>query len=119
MKPFYFIFFLSFCTCTFSTSEKDDSLKFQHSSETVVNPYEKAIFKIETFALDSLGFGYSIYVDGERIIYQPNVPGLIGNKGFESEKSAQKVGEFVVFKIRKNEMPPSITPQELDSLGIL
>jgi hypothetical protein len=38
-----------------------------------------------------------------------NIPALPGNEGFSTREEAQTVAEFVVKKIRKNEMPPTVT----------
>ena len=43
----------------------------------------------------------------------------MGNAGFSSEEKAAKAGSFIVYKIRNNILPPSVTPEELDSLGVL
>jgi hypothetical protein len=38
---------------------------------------------------------------------------------FTTRERAQKVAEFVVKKIRKNEMPPMVTIEDLNKMGIL
>jgi len=38
--------------------------------------------------------------------------------GFASKKDAKKVGALVMEKIGKNEMPPSVTPDELKALKV-
>lgn len=64
------------------------------------------------------GYGYDIYVDGQRYIHQLNIPSVPGTKGFKTEADALKVATLVRKKIENNIMPPSITPEELDSLGV-
>lgn len=64
------------------------------------------------------GFGYDIFVNDKLYIHQPHIPAVAGNKSFASESDAQKAGEFVSEKIKRNIMPPGITIAELDSLGI-
>ncbi len=89
------------------------------------NNFEKtkltvSVFKIDSSELNgSRGWGYDILADGEPYIHQPNVPAIMGNNGFSSEEKALKAGEFVISKIRNNIIPPSVTPAELDSLGVL
>ena len=65
------------------------------------------------------GFGYDIFADGKPYIHQPHIPAIAGNRGFATEEAARKAGEFILTKIRKNIMPPSVTKEELDSLGVL
>jgi len=66
------------------------------------------------------GWGYEIYIDtaGAPYIRQPIIPAVPGNKAFATRDDAAKVGELVRHKIMNNIMPPSVTIEELDSLGI-
>jgi len=64
------------------------------------------------------GWGYDIYVQGKKYIHQTTIPSIPGGSGFASKKDAKKVGELVVAKIAQNEMPPSVTPNELNDLKI-
>jgi hypothetical protein len=43
----------------------------------------------------------------------------MGNNGFSSEEKAMITGEFIISKIKNNIYPPAVTPEELDSLGVL
>ncbi len=89
------------------------------------NPYENARLTVEPFKVDSIehngsrGWGYDIMINGEIHIHQPNIPAVMGNNGFSSEEKALMAGEFVIQKIKNNILPPSVTPEELDSLGVL
>ena len=64
------------------------------------------------------GWGYDIFVDGKRYIHQPMMPVVQGNKAFVNETDAREVAEFVAGKIRKNIIPPTISSEEMDSLGV-
>ncbi len=85
------------------------------------NPDENSSVEIKTFRNDSVlgGFGYDIYVDNKLYVHQPHVPAVAGTKGFSSAENATKTGEFVAYKIKHNITPPSVKPEELDSLGVL
>jgi Domain of unknown function (DUF4907) len=89
------------------------------------NPYKDARLTVEVFKVDSIehngsrGWGYDIMINGEIHIHQPNIPAVMGNNGFSSEEKALMAGEFVIQKIKNNILPPSVTPEELDSLGVL
>lgn len=120
MKSFYSpFFFFIFIACTNGQKNSNNQSDTLYSSTDRVNSYDKATIKIVTYALADGGFGYAIYIDDVQVIDQPSIPSLPGNRGFATLKQAQKAGEFVVSKIRKNKMPPTVTPQELDSLGVL
>ena len=82
--------------------------------------------RIKIFANDTTkstiqyaGFGYDIYVKDQLYIHQPGIPAISENKGFYTADAAQKTAQLVAFKIQNNILPPSVSIQELDSLGVL
>ena len=83
------------------------------------NPYTNA--KITTKIIPSANktFGYEILLNGRTLVRQPNIPTLTGNEGFTTKEKAQKVADFVVKKIRNNEMPPTVTIDDLKKMGVL
>jgi len=85
----------------------------------VVNPYRDAEIKAVIIPVANNTFGYDIYVYGSVLVHQPSRPGLPGNAGFATEADAMKVAELVIKKIRNNEMPPTVTIEELRGLGVL
>ena len=64
-------------------------------------------------------WGYDIYMGKQVFIHQSNLPGLPDNKGFKSKTDAEKVARLVIEKIKKGEMPPSISTGELKELKVL
>jgi len=83
------------------------------------NPYINAKISIKIIPSVMKTFGYDIIVNGKPLIHQPNIPALPGNDGFTTKGRARKVAEFVVKKIRKNEMPPTVTIEDLNNMGAL
>lgn len=63
-------------------------------------------------------WGYEIFADGKLMISQKSIPALPGNNGFKEQAQAMQVAELVMQKIRKGEMPPTVTVEELNALGI-
>jgi hypothetical protein len=101
-----------------------DSIK--NSGKPVENPYKNAKLETRVFNNDSVksdapihGFGYDIYMYDALYVHQPHVPAINGNRGFHSREQAQKTADLVLYKIRNNIMPPSLTVNELDSIGAL
>ena len=74
--------------------------------------------ELKTFQNDNKQWGYDVYLKGKMYLHQTNIPAVQGNNGFQTSRDAEKVANFVIGKIRKGLMPPTITTQELDSLGI-
>ena len=88
------------------------------SQQPAENPYKDATIEVKAFK-DSIGWGYDVFINKSQYVHQPHIPAVPGNRGFSSEAFAKKTGEFVGYKIKNNIMPPSVTPAELDSLGVL
>ena len=82
------------------------------------NDQKKDSITNKTYKTDN-GWGYDIYIKDKKYIQQQNIPAINGNKPFKTKEDAEKTAELVITKIKKNIMPPSITPTELDSLGVL
>lgn len=62
---------------------------------------------------------YDIYKDKKLFIHQTCVPGFPGNEGFKTKSDAEKVAQLVIEKLKKGEMPPSVTKEELTKLKVL
>jgi hypothetical protein len=116
-----FIFLcIVFCSC--SPEQKTEEVKTEIPTPIAapepVTKYSFNIFMCDS-SNQSLGYGYNIITEGRVFIHQPSIPSIAGNKGFSSKAFAEKTANFVIYKLINNIMPPSITPQELDSLGVL
>lgn len=83
------------------------------------NPYAKAPIITKIIPSENNTFGYDILVNGKTLVHQPSIPAMPGNSGFSTRAKAQKVAIFVVTKIRKNEMPPTVTVEDLNRMGVL
>jgi hypothetical protein len=83
------------------------------------NPYANAEITIKIIPSVNNTFGYDILLYGKPFVHQPNIPGLPGNEGFTTKERAQTVAEFVLKKIRNNEMPPTVTIEDLNKMGVL
>lgn len=90
-----------------------------HPTDSAANPFNGKELTAEAYENGNLGWGYSISIDGKKTINQSNVPGVEGKKGFKTKEQALKTADFVIYKIRHNFFPPTVTMKELDSLGVL
>jgi len=104
---------LIFCLLLFSCSKKQEKINIETTKDsTSLVKTEIKVFQTEN------GWGYDIAVNGKPYIHQPTIPALPGNNGFKTKEEAEKIAGLVCDKIRKNIMPPSVTPEELGSFGI-
>jgi hypothetical protein len=77
----------------------------------------KISYKI-TMASDH-SFGYDIYRDGRLLIHQPVIPCVAGTKGFRNKSDAQKTALLVIQKIRHGIMPPTVSKNEMQAIGVM
>ena len=111
-----------FISCTNRDSAKEDNTVIQQSvANKDVSADTNVKLEVKTYQNDNTikGWGYDVYADGVLYIHQPHIPAVPGNKGFQSAQQAETAGNFAVYKIRNNIMPPTISVKELDSLGVL
>jgi hypothetical protein len=106
--------------------EMKEMMEAQKNKKPEANPYKDAKIEVRVFNNDTVkndpkltGFGYDILIYDAVYNHQPHIPAINGMRGFHKKEQAQKAAELVVYKIRNNIMPPSLSPQELDSLGTL
>jgi hypothetical protein len=117
----FFILFIFVCLPGTSISSNESAEKQEVKKETKQqkNPYADAKISIKIIPSVKKTFGYDILNNGRPLVHQPSIPALSGNEGFTTKERAQKVAEFVVKKIIKNEMPPTVTSDDLNNMGVL
>ncbi len=103
----FLIFFVFFIGC-----------KNSDTKESYINKNDSALITTKTVFLDS-GWGYAIYKDDKLFIYQDLIPAVNGHFLFSTKEKAQKTADFVAFKMSQKAGLPSVTVEELDSLGVL
>jgi hypothetical protein len=89
------------------------------SSTTQTKSASKPDIRYEVFYDKESGYGYDVFVDGKKLIHQPNIPGIAGTAGFKKEEHSRRVAELVVKKLERNEVPPAITRDELRQLKVI
>lgn len=85
---------------------------------TKVNKYDGAILKYEVVKIDS-GWAYKIYKNKKVFINQPFIPAVRGTHYFKTKKDAELTAQLVIDKMSKKNGLPSVTIEELDSIGVL
>lgn len=114
------IFLISFISCTEKVqeqiAEKQNPIKKTNISTKTQNEIN---YSTEAFYTEDIGWGYVIFKNNKAYINQPHIPAISGNNGFTTKIAAEKVGEFVIYKLEKGILPPSVSIDELDSLEVL
>lgn len=123
-----FLFFVFFTGCSdpqvTETEKKDSMVPVVTQTDSVPAQtipqlqVEARTFEVSDAQTKKSGWGYDLYVDGKRKIHQPIIPSRSGNNPFASEADAKKTGDYAARKFMRTGEFPSMTPEELDSLGI-
>jgi len=64
-------------------------------------------------------YGYDVLADRRLMIHQTSAPALPGNEGFKTKEDATEVALLVIAKIKKGEMPPTISIDEMKRLNVI
>jgi hypothetical protein len=106
--------------------EMKEMAEKQKNERPKESPYKNAKIDIKVFNNEAIkseqkltGYGYDILIYDALYVHQPHIPAINGSRGFKTKEQATKAAEFVIYKIRNNIMPPSLSVEELDSLGTL
>lgn len=100
----FFLFLLSGCT-----ENNDTSVPSNNTYPYTIKTYENA----------DKAWGFDILKENKTFIHQPHIPAISGNNGFKTKEQAFITAEFMVNKLQKGIMPPTLSIKELDSLGVL
>ena len=65
------------------------------------------------------GWGYQIFSGSTMQINQMHVPSVPGVKGFETQEKAETTAQYILNEVEKGNFPPTVSPEVLDSLGVL
>jgi len=101
------------------TGKEEVQQQAKRQAKEKKNPYTNAEISTKIIPAANKTFGYDIFFQGKTLVHQPNIPGMPGNDGFTTKERTQKVADFVVKKIRNNEMPPTVTIEDLNKMAVL
>jgi hypothetical protein len=106
-KSIYILLFIFLYACTNQTTTPSNidstSVQVNHTND---------------MELDSNQHTSTIEYNGMKI-KQITIPSAAGKNGFHSKEDAEKVASLVLQKIKRNEMPPTVSSSELDSLQVV
>jgi len=82
-----------------------------------VENVRKSPYEVKTIQ-NSLGWGYEVWKDGALVINQTHIPAIQGLLAFVSQEQAQKAVDIIKTKLDKGVFPPTISIDELRSIGV-
>jgi hypothetical protein len=111
------LLFAVIISLTLNAQTKPDQTPVTKSSAADTNKKVSYTYTIISTANNT--WCYDIYKEKRLLIHQPSIPGLPGNEGFKTKGNAEKVAKLVIEKIKKGEMPPTVTLEEMKKLKVL
>ena len=69
--------------------------------------------------IEGTGWGYQIFEGSKLIVNQEHIPAVPGMQGFETEEHARITADYILEKLNNGIFPPTVSPEELDSLGVI
>ena len=100
----------------FSCTSFAQTVKSKHLKQAATSNNQRLTYQLIASAGNT--YGYDILQNSHKLIHQPSKPGLPGNRGFTRKVDAVKVAKLVISKIKNNQMPPTVSKQEMDSLKV-
>ena len=121
ITPLFAFIFVSFIIINACNNNNNNKKEIKENNSNVNAKIDIKVFSNDTVkdATKLSGYGYDIYMNDARYIHQPNIPAINGERGFKTKEQAEKAGVVIIFKIRHNIIPPTLSINELDSLKLL
>ncbi len=113
----YLLLIVSFFTsCDSATKQVDEELT---DTKATANKTVTEEFSMRVIENIDATWGYQLLRDGKVMIDQKNIPAIQGNRGFSSKEKAELMGDFILEKVKNGGFPPTVSIEEMDSLGVL
>ncbi|MFT6924075.1 MAG: hypothetical protein ACJA1C_003096 [Crocinitomicaceae bacterium] len=115
MKYAYLIF-IAVLMASCGTENTDDlDVKLERNSEQSSTPK----YSSKVYYLQDVGWCYQVFRGTKMILNQKHVPAVQGIKGFETKEKAEIAVNFIMERVIAGNERPSVTPEELDSIGAI
>ncbi len=101
---------------TTSISEENTDINTSNEQQP---PNVASTYTVEPFEKGKNDWGYRIMNGDVLFINQPHIPAAQGNLGFSTKEKAITAGNFMIYKLTAGIVPPTVSIEELDSLGVL
>ncbi len=98
--------------------ESESEISAINPTDTIQKNTQECTYRV---LLNETGneWGYQLFQGSKMVVNQMHIPAIQGKYGFETKEKAEIAAEFVLSKLENNIFPPAISPEELDSLGVL
>ena len=116
MKAFFILFSLIIVGCNSNIEPSKEEI---YDTKVPLKNNTDNEFSIVTIENQDATWGYQLLKDGKLMIDQKNIPAIQGNRGFSTKQNAEIMGNFILEKVKNGGFPPTVSIEEMDSLGVL
>lgn len=111
-----FLIFIGVLMVSCGTENTDDlDVKLEKNSEQTSIPK----YSSKVYYLQNVGWCYQVFRGTKMILNQKHIPAVQGIKGFETKEKAEIAVNFIMERVIAGNERPSVTPEELDSIGAI
>lgn len=114
MKRILPVLILLICAC-----ENEEPVKepVKPKVEETTTPSDEITYRL--IYKENTGWGYQVFKGAKMLINQEHIPAVQGVKGFDTEEQAETTVKHLIERIKKGDPRPTLSVQELDSLGVI
>ncbi|MBA3647759.1 MAG: DUF4907 domain-containing protein [Chitinophagales bacterium] len=113
------LFFISIFYCSINILHAQQAAPLSPASSQQNSAVINTQFTYKIIDASDKTFGYDLYADSKLVIHQLSIPAMPGNDGFKTKADAEKVAQLVITKMKKGEMPPTVSVEELKKLKVI
>lgn len=104
----------------FGCSDQNDGYEIhQGTSKGKTMSESSNDWSFRTVRIGDNDWGYQLYEGARMKIDQKNIPAINGLHYFQSEQKAEMAAKLALEKVAQGFFPPTVSPQELDSIGAI
>ncbi|MFT6983196.1 MAG: hypothetical protein ACJAUD_001967 [Crocinitomicaceae bacterium] len=115
MKYAFLIFIgVVMASCGAENTDDLDVKPEKNSEQSSTSEYSSKVYYLQ-----DVGWCYQVFRGTKMILNQKHVPAVQGIKGFETKEKAEIAVNFIMERVIAGNERPSVTPEELDSIGAI
>lgn len=114
-----FLLLFFFAVFASASGQSPDNVVIKNTSPTSKKESTEIVYYYKLISVPTNKWCYDIYKSNKIFIHQTTIPGQPGTDGFKSKSDAKKVALLVIEKLNNGNMPPTVTKNEMEILGVL
>lgn len=104
---------------TIEQTINEDAADDESATTSDAQSTESSTWSYKVYLVSEGNWGYQLFDGATMVINQPSIPAVQGIAGFDTKEKADKTARFVLEKMKRGEIPPTISREELERLNVL